>query len=292
MEEAAGGPSAAARPTAQHLTLSRRVRFQGMSQDRLTALDASFLHLEDGSSHMHVASVMLFEGDPPPTTSCSSRSSGGCTWCRATARSWRSCRSARGARAGSTTLTSTCATTCARPRSLPRAARSSCATCRPRVRAAARPRQAAVGDLAGRGTGGRPLRAAVEDPPRAGGRHLGRGHHDRALRHLARSGRAARPGAAGCRARCPRARSCSARRCWSARPCPASSPARARLPRPAPGGQTPRDAAAGVGAMAGPGSTRRPPAPTTCEIGPHRRFTWVRADLDASRRSRTSWAAP
>jgi diacylglycerol O-acyltransferase len=35
-------------------------------QDRLSALDASFLHLEDASAHMHVASVMLFEGDPPP----------------------------------------------------------------------------------------------------------------------------------------------------------------------------------------------------------------------------------
>jgi diacylglycerol O-acyltransferase / wax synthase len=34
--------------------------------DRLTALDASFLHLEDPSAHMHVASVMLFKGDPPP----------------------------------------------------------------------------------------------------------------------------------------------------------------------------------------------------------------------------------
>ena len=34
--------------------------------DRLSALDASFLHLEDASAHMHVASVMLFEGDPPP----------------------------------------------------------------------------------------------------------------------------------------------------------------------------------------------------------------------------------
>jgi diacylglycerol O-acyltransferase len=34
--------------------------------DRLTALDASFLHLEDAATHMHVASVMLFEGDPPP----------------------------------------------------------------------------------------------------------------------------------------------------------------------------------------------------------------------------------
>jgi diacylglycerol O-acyltransferase / wax synthase len=34
--------------------------------DRLSALDASFLHLEDASAHMHVASVMLFDGEPPP----------------------------------------------------------------------------------------------------------------------------------------------------------------------------------------------------------------------------------
>jgi diacylglycerol O-acyltransferase / wax synthase len=37
-----------------------------MTSDRLTGLDASFLHLEDASSHMHVAGVMLFEGPPPP----------------------------------------------------------------------------------------------------------------------------------------------------------------------------------------------------------------------------------
>ena len=37
-----------------------------MSADRLTGLDASFLHLEDAASHMHVAGVMLFEGSPPP----------------------------------------------------------------------------------------------------------------------------------------------------------------------------------------------------------------------------------
>jgi diacylglycerol O-acyltransferase / wax synthase len=37
-----------------------------MAGDRLTGLDASFLHLEDGSAHMHVAGVMLFEGPPPP----------------------------------------------------------------------------------------------------------------------------------------------------------------------------------------------------------------------------------
>jgi diacylglycerol O-acyltransferase / wax synthase len=33
--------------------------------DRLTGLDASFLHLESDSSHMHVAGVMMFEGSPP-----------------------------------------------------------------------------------------------------------------------------------------------------------------------------------------------------------------------------------
>ncbi|HEV3375744.1 MAG TPA: wax ester/triacylglycerol synthase family O-acyltransferase [Thermoleophilaceae bacterium] len=37
-----------------------------MSGDRLTGLDASFLHIEDASSHMHVAGVMIFEGPPPP----------------------------------------------------------------------------------------------------------------------------------------------------------------------------------------------------------------------------------
>jgi diacylglycerol O-acyltransferase / wax synthase len=34
--------------------------------DRLTGLDSSFLHLEDSTAHMHVASVMIFEGPPPP----------------------------------------------------------------------------------------------------------------------------------------------------------------------------------------------------------------------------------
>ena len=37
-----------------------------MAGDRLSGLDASFLHLEDSSAHMHVAGVMLFEGPPPP----------------------------------------------------------------------------------------------------------------------------------------------------------------------------------------------------------------------------------
>ena len=33
--------------------------------DRLTPLDASFLHLEDAASHMHVAAVLVFDGPAP-----------------------------------------------------------------------------------------------------------------------------------------------------------------------------------------------------------------------------------
>jgi diacylglycerol O-acyltransferase / wax synthase len=36
-----------------------------MHGDRLSGLDASFLHLEDGPAHMHVASTTLFEGPAP-----------------------------------------------------------------------------------------------------------------------------------------------------------------------------------------------------------------------------------
>ncbi len=36
-----------------------------MSPDRLSPLDASFLHIEDDVSHMHIASVAIFEGPAP-----------------------------------------------------------------------------------------------------------------------------------------------------------------------------------------------------------------------------------
>ena len=35
------------------------------NRDRLTALDAVFLHLERSGAHMHVAGVLVFEGEPP-----------------------------------------------------------------------------------------------------------------------------------------------------------------------------------------------------------------------------------
>jgi len=42
-----------------------------MSNDRMSPLDTWFLNLEDGTSHMHIASVCIFEGPlPHSATSC------------------------------------------------------------------------------------------------------------------------------------------------------------------------------------------------------------------------------
>ena len=97
-----------------------------MSSDRLTGLDASFLHLEDASSHMHVAGVMIFEGDPPPyddLLEAIDRRLGLVP--RYRQRLAFVPLEPGPARSGSTTRTSTCATTCAPPRCPPPAPRSS-----------------------------------------------------------------------------------------------------------------------------------------------------------------------
>jgi diacylglycerol O-acyltransferase len=43
-----------------------RERRWTVSFDRLSPLDASFLHIEDDVSHMHIAAIGIFEGPPPP----------------------------------------------------------------------------------------------------------------------------------------------------------------------------------------------------------------------------------
>jgi len=37
-----------------------------MAVDRMSPLDSSFLHIEDGVTHMHIGSVSIMEGPPPP----------------------------------------------------------------------------------------------------------------------------------------------------------------------------------------------------------------------------------
>src|SRR5437764_13741704 len=41
------------------------------------------------------------------------------------------------------------------------------------------------------------------------------------------------------------------------------------------------EAVVGMGALAGVGLRPAPPSPFNCPVGPHRRFVWVRSDLDA-----------
>src|SRR5918992_3412288 len=53
-------------PTVAPALVAMRHNRHVTNPDRLTGLDASFLALEDGGAHMHVGSVMLFEGESPP----------------------------------------------------------------------------------------------------------------------------------------------------------------------------------------------------------------------------------
>jgi len=83
----------------------------------------------------------------------------------------------------------------------------------------ARPRAPTLGAVADRRAERRAFRAGLEDPSRARRRHLRRRHRKHHLRFEPRpaAGRAAARGH-GCRARCPRRRSCWQTRCSSARP--------------------------------------------------------------------------
>ena len=191
--------------------------------DRLTALDTSFLHLEDDAAHMHVASVMLFDGDPPPHDEFIAGD-----------REPAAPRAAlppearlRPVRAGQAALGRRPAPEPELPRAQDRAARagharSSCA----RSRAACSPSSSTATSRSGRSGWSRASRATAS-------RSICKTHHAlvdgisgvdivTVLFDLApEAEQAARsPSAAGCPRRCRRARSCSPRRCSSAPPCP------------------------------------------------------------------------
>ena len=76
---------------------------QGDAMDRMNPLDASFLYLENGTTHMHIASCAVFEGPPPPTPTWSPCSPRSCRSSRDTASVCASCRWTSAGRSGSTT---------------------------------------------------------------------------------------------------------------------------------------------------------------------------------------------
>ena len=97
--------------------------------DRMSPLDASFLHIEDAVSHMHIGSVAVFEGPPPTYEEFEAMVAGQAARpCRGTARRCGSFRSSSAGRSGSTIRISTSAITCATPRSRRPAAIANCAT--------------------------------------------------------------------------------------------------------------------------------------------------------------------
>ena len=239
---------------------------------------------------------MLFEGSPPPTTSCSRRSSAGL----GLVPRYRQRLAFVPLGPGPPALGRRPPPEPPLPRARHRAARPRLGAAaegarRARVRPAARPRQAALGDLARRGARGRPLRDALEDPPRARGRHLRAWTSCRCCSTPRRSRpRPPTRASAGCRARSPPPRSCSARRSSSARRSPASSRARC-APSSAARGAWPRGCATPPSASArwpGPASTPRPPPPTTSRSARTGASPGCAPTSPTSRRSRTSSAAP
>src|SRR3954469_17814969 len=167
------------------------------NRDRLTGLDASFLALEKGGAHMHVGSVLVFEGDSPAYDDLGQAFGGRLHGRGGPGAGEQGPPASRpplppAARLPPVRrLAARVGRRRALQRPLPRAPhraaraggrRAASPAGRARVLAAARPRQAALGDLAGGPRGRRPLRADLQDPPRAGGRHLRRGHPDRVVR--------------------------------------------------------------------------------------------------------------
>ena len=151
--------------------------------DRLTSIDASFLAQERDGSHMHIGSVLIFDGDTPAKDELADYISRGCTWCRATATSSRSPASRWAGRFGSRTPGSTSATTCATRRSRRRAASSSCDCWSRGSSPSGSTAQAAVGAVVDRGLRGG-LRDREQGSPLRGGRRVRRGPHHRAVRRL------------------------------------------------------------------------------------------------------------
>ena len=148
--------------------------------DRLTAVDASFLAQEGPASHMHIGGIVDLRGPAAAATRrCSTTSGRGCTSCRATASGspqppLETGRPAVGRRPDVQPRV---------PRPPDRAARAghrgpAHAAGRADHVPAARPLQAAVGDVDRRGPRGRRLRADLQDPPRADRRHQRRRPRD------------------------------------------------------------------------------------------------------------------
>ena len=228
------------------------------------------------TSHMHVGARSRLRGPAAALRrTCSTSCASACTSCRATARSSASRRSRRGRPLWVDDPTFNLEYH-VRQTALPRPGQRGAAAApgRADLLPAARPLQAAVGDLAGRGPRRRPLRADLQDPPRADRRR-------RRRRPRARSSSTSSP--------VPQPRSTHPGEPW--RPAPEPTPRRAARRRhrgaaahaahdrprrragalahaPETALKGAREAAEGLGEVAWAGLNPAPETPLNVEIGP------------------------
>ena len=261
---------------------------QGHHLDRLTAVDASFLTNETSASHMHVGAILIFEGPPPSYVDLVEHVRGRLSQVPR----FRQRLVVPPLEAGRPLWADDVnfnLTYHIRHTALPEPGGEAAAEAarRARLLAAARPLQAALGAVAGAGPRARPLRAADQDPPRDGRRHLRRRHRHRALRPRAGARAGRRSTTAGCRSREPSTTELVARGATDAgRGAGASwpsAPSRRCATRSRPRGGS-VEALEGVGEVVGAFADPAPDVPLNQPIGPHRRFTWARSELATFKR--------
>ena len=141
--------------------------------DRLSSIDASFLHQEGPTSHMHIGGVLMFEGPPPPFDDYLDHDPQPAAPGAALPAEARHAAARQPAgRCGSTTRLQHRVPRPPHRAAAHRAARSSC-SCSPRGSPpSSSTATSRCGRLAGRGARGRPLRADLQDPPLARRRRL------------------------------------------------------------------------------------------------------------------------
>ena len=123
--------------------------------DRLTAIDASFLHQEGPDSHMHVGGLTIIEGPAPPIEDLLEQIRERLHLVPRYRQKLAYTALDSGRPVWMTIPTSASSTTCATRRCQRPETGSSCSSLdREDLLPAARPRQAAVGDVADRGTAG------------------------------------------------------------------------------------------------------------------------------------------
>ena len=254
--------------------------------DRLTSTDASFLTNETSSSHMHIGGLLIFEGPPPPYLDLVDHVRGRLD----KVPRFRQRLVTPPLEAGRPLWADDVNFNLKyhiRHTALPEPGgeRAADAPRRPGLLAAARPLEAALGDVARPGPRARPVRDSDQDPPCRRRRDLGGGHRNRALRP--RAGAEPAPVDDGWKPQpVPSGAKLVARGVHEAAGAPLrlAEQALGAVRRPDSAAQRVTAALEGVGEIVGALADPAPNVPLNDPIGPHRRFVFTRSELATLKR--------